>query len=434
MNEDMKNLNENLEENDNIFQESETQEVTSEEDAFSENQRVAAIDDFNYLLGENGFEIPEDDENDVANDEPTPTKKKKGKSKKSKKGTKSLKTIIWIIVIFVISILLAITILFVASEYLGIKFNKESHCVVEIEKGMSTAEIAAELKEQGAISSETLFCLYSKLAGHDGTYQYGVYSFNNELGYPDLVEMLQTQGAVAKSVKVTIPERASMDEIMKILEDNGVCTKADFKEAVRNGEYDFDFVKEIPEESVHYKFEGYLFPDTYDFYCYDSAECAELAIRKMLEALDNKLTKEVRAKIKKSGYTIHEVLTMASVIELEASSSDKDMPKVAAVFYNRLESPEWLGPRRLESDPTMYPKGYPYGDGRFDTYKNEGLPPGPMCAPSESAILAAASPEKNFTATYFVTDNEMKFYYNNSYSAHRATIDSLKAQGKWEIN
>ena len=412
-------------------------------EAFEENNTVnssenpkpinSAVDDFDYLLGENGFTIPsEDEENKSGEAVFVPSRKKSEKIKRRRNGAKKgIKTAIWIIIVFVISILLAFTILLVASEFLGIGLNRGNRCVVEIEKGMATAEIAAELKEQGAISSELLFRLYSKVSGKDGTYQYGVYTFNNELGYGDIAKMLQTEGAVAQSVKVTIPEQASMDDIMKILEESGVCTKSDFRNAVKNGKYDFDFVEEIPVSEVHYKFEGYLFPDTYEFYNYDSAECAELAIRKMLQNLDSKLTDEVRQQIKDSGYTIHEVLTMASVVELEASASTKDMPKVAAVFYNRLESPDWKGPRRLESDPTMK---YPYGNDRYNTYKTEGLPPGPLCAPSESAILAAASPEKNFTATYFVTDNVMNFYYNNSLSAHQKTIANLKAQGKWYVS
>ena len=417
MNEDIKNTYDNNEEN--------SVEATP--------QRTAAIDDFDYLIGENGFNIPDEEVNDTEKeDEPLkPSRKKSEKSNKRRNGaTKSIKTIVWIIVVFAISIILAFSILLAASEFLGIGLNRGNTCVVEIEKGMGTADIAAELKEQGAISSEILFRLYSKVAGYDGTYQYGVYTFTNELGYGDLAKMLQTEGATAQSVKVTIPEQASIDDIMKILEENGVCTKSDFRNAVKNGKYDFDFVNEIPVSEVHYKFEGYLFPDTYEFYNYDSAECAELAIRKMLQNLDNKLTEAVRNQIKESGYTIHEILTMASVVELEASASTKDMPKVAAVFYNRLESPDWQGPRRLESDPTMK---YPYGNDRYNTYKTEGLPPGPLCAPSESAILAAASPEKNFTATYFVTDNKMNFYYNNSLSAHQKTINNLKAQGKWYV-
>ena len=243
MNEDIKNTYDNNEEN--------SVEATP--------QRTAAIDDFDYLIGENGFNIPDEEVNDTEKeDEPLkPSRKKSEKSKKRRNGaTKSIKTIVWIIVVFAISIILAFSILLAASEFLGIGLNRGNTCVVEIEKGMGTADIAAELKEQGAISSEILFRLYSKVAGYDGTYQYGVYTFTNELGYGDLAKMLQTEGATAQSVKVTIPEQASIDDIMKILEENGVCTKSDFRNAVKNGKYDFDFVNEIPVSEVHYKFEG----------------------------------------------------------------------------------------------------------------------------------------------------------------------------------
>lgn len=380
-------------------------------------------DDFDYLLKD---DFLKDTETNLEDEPPVYRKASKAKAKRVKK----VKSFVWVIVIFAVSILLAFTILLFACEYLGIGFGKGGECTVEIDKGMSTSQIANELEQQGAITSPLLFRIYTKLAGYDGSYKYGVYNFPNELGYKDIARMLQTEGAKAESVTVTIPEQSSMDDIMKILEENGVCTKSDFRNAVKNGSYDFDFVDQIPVSEVHYKFEGYLFPDTYDFYCYDSKECAELAIRKMLQNLDSKLTEEVREQIKNSGYTIHEILTMASVVELEASASTKDMPNVAAVFFNRLESPNWQGPRRLESDPTMK---YPYGSGRYNTYQTEGLPPGPLCAPSESAILAAANPTKNFSATYFVTDKDMNFYYNNSLSGHRQTINKLKSQGLWYV-
>ncbi len=380
-------------------------------------------DDFDYLLKD---DFLKDTETNLEDEPPVYRKASKAKAKRVKK----VKSFVWVIVIFAVSLLLAFTILLFACEYLGIGFGKGGECTVEIDKGMSTSQIANELEQQGAITSPLLFRIYTKLAGYDGSYKYGVYNFPNELGYKDIARMLQTEGAKAESVTVTIPEQSSMDDIMKILEENGVCTKSDFRNAVKNGSYDFDFVDQIPVSEVHYKFEGYLFPDTYDFYCYDSKECAELAIRKMLQNLDSKLTKEVREQIKNSGYTIHEILTMASVVELEASASTKDMPNVAAVFFNRLESPNWQGPRRLESDPTMK---YPYGSGSYNTYQTEGLPPGPLCAPSESAILAAANPTKNFSATYFVTDKDMNFYYNNSLSGHRQTINKLKSQGLWYV-
>lgn len=385
---------------------------------------MSAVDDFNYLLSENGFLFDDTEEKTASQGDIKRRSNPKYKRRK-KAAVRNIKTIVWVIVIFAFSVVFALSILLFASEYLGIGLNKGEECTVEISKGMSTAQIAGELKEQNAISSALMFRIYSKLAGFDGTYKYGVYTFTNELGYEDLAEMLQTEGAKAASVEVTIPEQASMDDIMKLLEDNGVCTKSDFKNAVRNGKYDFDFVEEIPVEEVYYKFEGYLFPDTYQFYNYDSKECAELAIRKMLQNTADKLTDDIREKIKASGYSIHDVLTMASIIELEASAAHDEMPKVSAVFYNRLN---WDEPKLLGSSPTI---DYPYGNGRYDTNKNEGLPPGPLCAPSEDAILAAVTPAENFTATYFVTDSEMKFYYNNSLAAHNQTIAKLKQQGKW---
>ena len=391
------------------------------------NSNHLVADDFNYVIGDNGFDINSLEESN--SDAPIFKASREAKKKQKKKRTVAkIRSAIWIIVIFAVSVILAASIMLFAVEYLGITFGNTAQCVVEIEKGMGTSQIAKELESSGAINSSFMFRVYSRLSGKDGSYQYGVYTFSNELGYSDIARKLQEEGATAKSVTVTIPEMSRMDQIMDILEKNGVCTKADFRNAVLNGTYEFDFVKDIPEEEVYYKFEGYLFPDTYDFYCYDSAECAELAILKMLENTNNKLTPEVRQKIEKSGYTIHEVLSMASIVELEASAYPEEMANVAAVFYNRLS---WDEPKFLGSSPTAE---YPFGNGRYNTNSpdgTEGFPPGPMCAPSLNAILAAVNPTENFSATYFVTDSDMKFYYNTSYSAHIKTINNLKAQGKW---
>ena len=187
----------------------------------------------------------------------------------------------------------------------------------------------------------------------------------------------------------------------------------------------YDFVKDIPTEKVYYRLEGYLFPETYNFYSYDSKECAHLAIDRMLKTLDSKLTEGVRAKISKSGYTLHEVMTLASIVELEAGGSPEEMPNVAAVFYTRLKSDEYP---KLQSSPTQK---YPYGSGKYDTYKSDGLPPGPLCSPSENSIKAAADPTANFDYYYFVTDAKMKFYYNKTLTEHNNTINRLKRENNW---
>jgi UPF0755 protein len=376
---------------------------------------VTKGDDF--VIGE-GFKLDET----VLEDDPKPAVKRGKKRKKTGVGSALLR----IGIIVFTSLFLAFVIILFGAEYLGIGIGRGQEVVVEIEKGSSTRAIAEELKEVNAINSTLMFRLYSKLMGYDGQYQYGVYSFKNELGYSELTELLRTEGAVAESVRVTIPERASVDDIIELLVEKGVCTKSDFINAMDSDRYNYDFVKELPTEQVYYRFEGYLFPDTYEFYCYDnSLECAELAIDKMLAKMNSVLTDDLRKKASDMGYSIHEVLTMASIVELEASGNPEQMKSVALVFYNRLN--EWENPL-LGSSPTAK---YKYGKGRYDTNKNAGIPPGPYCSPSKKAIEAACAPNTECKATYFVTDVKMNFYYTYSLKEHNNIINKLKREKNW---
>ncbi len=369
-----------------------------------------------FVIGE-GFVV-----DTSADEEISAAPAKKGKRKNKGVGSALLR----ILIIIFVSLFLAFSIILLGAEYLGIGMNRGKEVVVDIKKGSSTRQIAEELKEVNAINSTFLFRVYSKLMGYDGEYQYGIYTFKNELGYSDLTELLRTEGAVAESVRVTIPERASIDDIIKLLVENGVCSRADFINAMDSDRYDYDFIEALPTEQVYYRFEGYLFPDTYDFYCYDnSAECAELAIDKMLKRMDEVLTKDLRKTARDRGYSVHEVLTMASIVELEASGNPEQMKNVAQVFYNRLS--DWENPL-LGSSPTAK---YKHGQGRYDTNKNPGIPPGPYCSPSAKAIEAACNPNEECKATYFVTDASMNFYYTYSLKEHNQIISKLKRENNW---
>ena len=145
----------------------------------------------------------------------------------------------------------------------------------------------------------------------------------------------------------------------------------------------------------------------------------------MLKTLDSKLDGDMKAKISESKYSFHELMTMASIVELEAGGSVTEMPNVSAVFFNRLESD---GFQKLESSPTVK---YPHGGGRYDTYQCKGLPPGPLCSPSLNSIKAALNPTKDFDYYYFVTDASMKFYYNKTLAEHNSTIARLKKENNW---
>lgn len=348
-------------------------------------------------------------------------------AKSRKRNTKSRRTIgniIWIVAIVVVAASLSFVAIFAGFDYLGIWPGGVKTCVVEIEPGSATAQIAEKLGESGAVKWPFLFRMYSKLTGLDSQYKYGVYTFDSELGYEGLAEMLVTDGAKAESVSVVIPEMSSIDDIADILEEKGVCRRADFITAVQQGEYNYNFMKGIPEKSVYYRLEGYLFPDTYDFYCYDSQECAYLAVDKMLKTLDEKLRENGIYSVD-SKYSLHEIMTMASIIELEAGGSPEEMAKVSAVFYNRLKSPEHA---TLGSSPT---RKYPHGNGRYNTYECNGLPPGPLCSPSIKSVIASVWPQEDFEYYYFVTDASMNFYYNETLTQHNNIIAKLKAENNW---
>lgn len=349
-------------------------------------------------------------------------------SKSRKKKKKCLSTLTRLLILVLISAILAGVIIISMVDVLGLTFKKDVSTEIDIKSGYSTAQIANELNNKGVIKFPLLFRVYSKLLKADGTYQYGIYELKDSQSYSSIISSLQSPGASGEVVTLTIPEGYSIQQISSLMEENGVCSKSEFIQAVKNAEYDYDFIDNIPTHSVYYRLEGYLFPDTYQFFVNSDGQsgqsCAEKAVKKMLAQMDNVLTDEVLAQAEKRGYSIHEILTMASIVELEASGYPVEMAKVAQVFYNRLR---WNDqPALLGSTPTSN-----YIDSRYDTNKYEGLPPGPLCSPSLEAINAALEPDTSVEADYFVTDKNMKFYYTSSLDEHNSLIQRLKSEGLW---
>ena len=301
-------------------------------------------------------------------------------------------------------------------DFLGIGPGRGHEIIVEIEQGSSSAKIAQTLKDKGVIKSELFFRACSKLKGYDGKFKYGVYLLSDEEGYSSVANKLINDGAKAETVTVMIPEMSTVDDIIKLLVEAGVSTKSELVNAIEELEYSYEFLKDIPAEQVYWRLEGYLFPETYSFYSYDDEEeCAKLAIMTMLGEFDSRITPEMREKAKEMGYSIHEVLTLASIIELEAGSANfEDKQKVAEIFYNRLK--DWDAPF-LQSNPT---RDYPYGEGKYNTYETAGLPVGPLCSPSMESIKAALNPSTSQPGYYyFITDKFMNFYYNKTLTAHQ---------------
>ncbi len=388
-----------------------------------------------FIIGQDFF-IDSTVADDIEKSEPKPQRlKKKRKHKKRTAGQGCLMSVIWMAAILIISITAASLILYFGMDYLGVNMDTdaaEENIEVVVAEGASARNIAKMLEEKGVIDSPLFFRLYASQGGHASKFRDGIYYFSKQDGYEDIVDKLTKQGTQASQVKVTIPEGWDIDKIAKRLEENKVCTASQFKAAVNEAtfeKYNYDFLKGIKTEKqgVHYRLEGYLFPDTYYFYQTNNKSGAEQAIKKMLDNFDKKVTVGLRAEITRTGRNLHDVITMASIIEMEASvATYETKQKVSAVFWNRID--DWGNGAYLQSDPTQK---YAYNKDKYDTYKAVGLAPGAYCNPSIDAIKAAIYPKKDSTDYFFVTDKNMKFYFTKTVEEHNKVIRELKNKGMW---
>lgn len=390
----------------------------------------------------------------------------KGKHKKDKKNDKQkknkslVKSIIWIVSIVVVSLGLAFGVIYAGADFMGIGFGRGGEKVLVIEEGTPASQIAEQLEEIGAVKIPTLFRLYAKVKGYDSQFKYGHYFIDTEAGYDAICEKLITQGAKAETITVTIPEGTGINDFTKnvngekvvvkgiatILEEKGVCSKSDFFAALDNVKLNTKLLSNVDEARTYYPLEGYLFAETYEFFAYeDSAKSAEFAVKRMLEESEKRITDDMYKKAEKLGYSMNEVLTMASIIQLEAGIDAKtpeaksrladNMQGVASVFYNRLSSAETGG--TLGSSPTLfYGDSFRNDDGRYNTQADndfsaiKGLPPGPICSPGIDAINAALNP-KTSEYLYFVTDSSGNFYFHKTMAEQNATIAKLKQGNQW---
>ncbi len=240
------------------------------------------------------------------------------------------------------------------------------------------------------------------------------------------------------TVRITFPEGYTLIEIAEKLEENGVCSAADFMALTTDKEYlsslGYGMLEGIEEaENVAYLLEGFVFPDTYDFY---KGESAEKALSRFLKNIESKFTEEYRQRAAELGYTLSEILTIASVIQEEASDPD-EMPYVASVIHNRLTDPSY---GMLQCDVTIHyvnncitDSPYLSGDTssfaeHYNTYKCKGLPAGPICNPGINAIRAALYPAQT-NYFFFVTDAEWNYYYAETYSEHQKNCKAVGING-----
>lgn len=292
--------------------------------------------------------------------------------------------------------------------------------VVVIEKGQTGTEIADMLFERGLIRSTQGFKLWLYLSGTNDKLQTGHYQIPNKVTVHELISLLQ-EGHV-ESIRVTIPEGYTVGDIAIVLEKNQIMKAKDFLAEAKTY-VPYPYMKGT--KPATYPVEGFLFPSTYEI---PVGAAPRDVIQMMADEMNRYLTPAVKKQIQAQHMSIHDFVTLASIVERE-SLFDADRPTIAGVFKKRLAHGI-----PLQSDATIsYVLGYAkenvtIGDTQlqspYNTYVSKGLPPGPIANPGKKALDAVLHSE-NTDYLYFVADKEGHNHFSKSYEEHLAEVNKI---------
>jgi UPF0755 protein len=368
-----------------------------------------------------------------------------------------LSTAVWIGLIVLIGVTAGRMIWLCATDVLA--FGREPiTATVVVEKDDNIESIAAKLQEAGLIRFTGLFELYADLSHAEEEIRPGTYIFNNPekdeekvvYDYMALVSVMSPSSKHSVVEDLRIPEGYTCSQIFKLLEEKNVCTTEELEEAAMNGDLGEYWFLEGVKRDNKYCLEGFLFPDTYDFYEHDEPE---RVLKKMLNTFDTRFTDSMRQelvnlnnmmedKLHNNGYgksyieehkfTVREVVIVASMIEKETANNAESFI-VSSVIYNRLTNPGEYP--FLNIDATLV---YALGgrneltaqdktiDSPYNTYKEKGLIPGPIASPSQNSLVAALQPEdtKYYYYAYNPATEEHKF--SKTYKEHQDFLASLR--------
>ena len=276
--------------------------------------------------------------------------------------------------------------------------------------------VADVLKDAGLIEYKWLFNLFCKISTADEKVSPGEYELRSTFDYRALIQNMRAGSSSTVTVTVTIPEGFKMHQIFMRLEENGVCSYNDLMDDAGNTDYNYDFLS-LTEGEGAYRLEGFLFPDTYEFYV---GMQGSSAINKLLENFHRRVTDEMYVRAQEIGMNMYDVLKVASLIEKEAGS-DNERGLIASVIYNRLNAGIVLGIDAAVLYPYNDHEGAPTAtmlekDDPYNTRIHDGLPPTPICSPGLASINAALYPEMT-NYYYYALDAETgvhRFFTNDT--------------------
>lgn len=337
-------------------------------------------------------------------------------------------TVVYVIAVLGISIILSLAAIFVANDVFA--FVKENAVKeITVTENTDLLSIAKQLDDEGVINYGTIFKFYVRIKGDNEGVLAGSYSLNPNMDYGQIVDTL-VNASSTETMQITIPEGYSVAQIKQLLLDEHVCTSDAIDEALNEYPFKHEFLQsELPAEEGW--LEGYLFPDTYEIYK-GNATVVD-TVNKMLNNFDSKYDDEIKAGAEALGRSMHDIVTIASLIEREAQA-DSERATIAGVIYNRLNNASEFPYLQVDAS-VLYGLGRTGGalsqedldkDTPYNLYTKEGLPPGPICNPGYASLYAAAYPEQH-NYYYYVAMPDGTHLFANSYAEHEANIAASNA-------
>ncbi|MEK5441727.1 endolytic transglycosylase MltG [Fredinandcohnia sp. FSL W7-1320] len=338
--------------------------------------------------------------------------------------------IVFIVILVVLSGIIGGGYLYIKSALEPVDPTNKEQIEVTIPIGSSPTAIARILEENNIVKHAKVFRYYTKFKNVSG-FQAGEYTFNQSMNFDQIIESLKSGILMGEAAfKLVIPEGKQLEEIATIIAEQTGYTQEEIMEKVDDPAYVKDLISRFPNtlsdeilnKDIKHPLEGYLFPATYSFY--EKKPSIESIVETMLEQTDKILVKYVGL-MEGNNYidSTHKLLTMASLIEEEATAQT-DREQISSVFYNRLDDG-----MPLQTDPTVL---YALGEHKkrvlydhlevnspYNTYKNQGLTPGPIANAGESSLSAALNPAET-DYLYFLAAPTGEVYYSKTLEEHNA--------------
>lgn len=362
-------------------------------------------------------------ENNVNQQPQQPEQPERHRRSRRRKNSGCAGTVVYVIAVLGISLVLSLVAIFMANDVFAF-VTDDAEVEFNVPANTDIVSLSKELDDLGVVHYGTVFKLYVSLKGDNQDVLAGVYRLNPNMDYGQIISAL-SNSTTDETTTITIPEGYSVAQIRQLFLDEHVCTTAAVDEILNEYAFKHEFLtdEKPPKEGW---LEGYLFPDTYEIYKGNAN--VKSAINKMLNNFDNKYDDEIKTGAEALDRSMHDIVTIASLIEREAQHDD-ERAKIAGVIYNRLRNADSFPFLQIDAS-VLYGLGRTSGaltqqeletDTPYNLYTQRGLPPGPICNPGYASLHAAAYPEEH-GYYYYVAMPDGSHLFASSNDEHNNNI------------